>query len=115
VNRDDAAVDSQSGLQLFERGIGSLPDELVELPHLRVVQCGRIVSARQWPGAAGLPIAVQPPLKSRQVNAIEFRHMLLRATPRLVGRNGSLPDLSICYSHVSIIMIALHHVNIKML
>ena len=88
-------MDSQSGLKLPERGIGSLLDELVQTPHLRAVQRGRIVPARQWSGAATVSIAMQPTLKGREVNAIEFCHMRLRAAPRLVGRDGAFPDLSV--------------------
>jgi hypothetical protein len=115
VNRHDAAMDSQSGLKLFERGIGSLLDELVQTTHLRTVQRGGIVSARQRRGATAMSIAVQPSLKRRKVNAIECCHMRLGTAPRLVGRDGAFPDLSSCYTHAPIINISLLHVNIKLL
>jgi hypothetical protein len=115
VNRHEAARNAQRGSQLFERCIRRLLNELVELPHLRIVQCGRIVPPRQWRGASGLLIALQPPLKGRNVNAIEFGHLRLSATSRLVGRNGPLSNFSACYSHVSIIENNVSQVNLKML
>jgi len=103
VNRHQAALDSNSATQLFQGGVGHLLNESVELPHLRLIQSRGIVAARKGGRATGLSIALQPPLKRREVDAVELRHLGLAAQFRFIRCNRSLSHLRTRYSHASII------------
>ena len=98
VHRDNAAAQTHRVTQVLKRGIGSLLNEQAQLLHLRVVECRRIVSARERRGAARPAIPLQPPLKSRKVYPIELCHQRLRTLAVHVGIDGPLSNLSICDS-----------------
>ena len=115
MNRHQAAIEVQRGPQLFERGVGSLSDQLVQALHPRPVQRGGIMPPRQRRGATVMSKTMQPTLKCRKVYAIEFRYMRLRAAARLVGPDRAFPDFSAGDAHTPIMTISLLHVNAKML
>jgi hypothetical protein len=99
VNRNRTATYAQCLVQLCERGIRVLLNECVKLFHLGFIQRRRVVPAWQRFTAATLTVALEPPLKGRNINPITFRHLVLSALPGLIRRDGPLSNFSTGYSH----------------